>query len=150
LRFISRPGAPARARRRPLDARALLHALDLEPVLDVLAHGHVREERVVLEHGVHVAGVGRLRGHVGAFEQDAPFVRRLEAGDQAERRRLPGARRAEHREELAGGYVELDAVDRDDVAVRLADVFELDVSRLRRRQATPPGSRDPGRDRRRR
>ena len=51
----------------PLGARHLLHA---EPVLDVLLHGHVREERVVLEDRVDVAGVRRQLRDVLAAELD--------------------------------------------------------------------------------
>ncbi len=39
-------------------------ALDAQAVLDVLLHGHVREQRVVLEDRVDVALVRRARGHV--------------------------------------------------------------------------------------
>ena len=61
-------GALRRARRSD--------AFDPQPVGDVLADGHVREERVVLEDGVHVPRVRRLRGHVRAFKQDPALVGR--------------------------------------------------------------------------
>jgi hypothetical protein len=113
---------------RALRAFAAFHALDPHPVADVLADRHVREQRVVLKDGVHVSRVRRLPGHVRALEQDPALVRGLEAGDQAKRRGLPRARRAEHREELAGGDFEVDAVDGDDVSVRLRDRLEAYVS----------------------
>ena len=128
----------------------LADPLDAQAVRDVVRDRHVREERVVLEDGVHVSGVRRLARDLASLQEHATFVRELEARDQAERGRLPRARRAEHREELALRNLELDAVHSDDIAVRLADFFQADVSRRGRRQATPPGSRDPGRDRRRR
>ena len=53
-----------------------------------------------------------------------PRVRLLEAGDHAQRRRLARARRAEQREELAVRDVQVDVVDRDDVAVGLARAFD--------------------------
>jgi hypothetical protein len=84
----------------------------------------VREERVVLEDGVHVASVRRQTRDVAAAELDSPIVRPLEAGDQPERRRLAGARRTEEREELAGADLEVDPVDGGHVAVRLAHAFE--------------------------
>jgi hypothetical protein len=81
----------------------------------------VREERVVLEDRVHVAGVRRAAGDVLAAQLDAPRVGTLEAGDDPQRRRLPEPGRAEHREELAARDLEVDRVDGDDVAVGLAD-----------------------------
>ena len=82
----------------PLGARDLAHA---QPVLDVLAHGHVREQRVVLEDRVDVACVRRTGRDVGARQLDASAVGLLEARDQPQRRRLARARGAEQREELA-------------------------------------------------
>jgi hypothetical protein len=79
----------------------------------------VREQRVVLEDGVDVALVGRQVGDVAADQLDAARVGALEAGDHAQAGRLAGAGRAEHREELVHTDVEIDAVDRDDVAIGL-------------------------------
>jgi hypothetical protein len=86
-----------------LSAFSPRYLADLQPVLDVLDDSHVREQRVVLEDGVDVAGIGRLPGHVGSAELDGAAVRSLEAGDDAEKRRLARTRRAEHREEFALG-----------------------------------------------
>ncbi len=104
-------------------ARAALPFVDLlhhEPVLDVLLHRHVREERVVLEDRVHRAVVRRQPGHVLAGELDRALVGRLEAGDHPQRRGLARSRRPEHREELARRDLEVDRVDRDDVSVALS------------------------------
>ena len=68
----------ARRRRSSLPTFAIL-----QPVLHVLAHGHVREERVVLEDGVDVALVGRQVGHVATAQLYLSLVRPLEAGDHA-------------------------------------------------------------------
>ena len=46
---------------------------------DVVVHVQVREQRVVLEHGVDVAPVRRREGHVVAVEQDLALGRLLEA-----------------------------------------------------------------------
>ena len=46
---------------RALSPLRLGHALDAQPVFDVLLDAHVREQRVVLEHRVDVALVGRAR-----------------------------------------------------------------------------------------
>ena len=61
-----------------------------------------------------------------AVEQDPAGGRQLEAGDHPQGRGLARAGRAEHREELAVADVEVDAVDRDDVAIALLDALEAD------------------------
>ena len=130
-----------------LAARDLLHA---QAVLDVLLHGHVRKERVVLEHGVDVARVGGQPGHVLAAQLDPALVGPLEAGDHAQGRRLARAGRAEHREELAPGDLEVDPVHGDHVAVALAEPGDAHIGVRLRRQGSPPGSRARARARRRR
>ena len=55
-----------------------------------------------------------------------PVVGPLEAGDHAQQRGLARSRRPEHREELALGDLEIDAVGRDDVAEALANAGEPD------------------------
>ena len=133
---------------------------DDQPVADVVADRHVREERVVLEDRVDVTVERRDGRDVGAVEQDPALGRQLEAGDHPEGRRLARARRPEHREELAVADVEVDAVDGDDrerpvgldelgdppagvvVAEALADALETDGDRRRRRRRRlRPGSR---------
>jgi hypothetical protein len=89
----------------------------------------VREEGVVLEDRVDVALVRRERGDVSAVEIDASVGRRLEPGDHPEARRLAGSRGSEHREEFPRSDVEVDAVDRDDVAEALADTLEANGDR---------------------
>ena len=102
-------------------------------VLDVARHRQVREQRVVLEHGVHVALERREAGDVVAVEQHPSGGRQLEARDHAQGRRLAGARRAEHREELAVADLEVDAVDRRDVTEPLLEALEPNGrSRVRR------------------
>ena len=72
---------------------------------------------------------GGTVGDVGAVEQDPARGRQLEARDHAQGRGLARARRPEHREELAVADLEVDAGDRDDVAVVLGDQFEADRGR---------------------
>ena len=102
----------------------LAHLPDHQAIAHVVRDGHVREQRVVLEHGVDVAVVGRQARHVLAVEQDPAGRGQLEPGDHAQGRGLARAGRTEHREELAGPDVEVDAGDRRDIAVQLADALE--------------------------
>ena len=78
-----RSASATRSRRSSLATR-----LTLQAVLDVLGHRHVREQRVVLEHRVHVALVRREAGHVRAVQQDRARGRALEAGDHPQAGRL--------------------------------------------------------------
>ena len=80
----------------------VLRALpDLQPEADVVGDGHVREQRVGLEHHADVALVRRPVGDVLAVDRDRAGRRLLEAGDHPQRRRLAAAGRAEERHELA-------------------------------------------------
>ena len=94
-------------------------ALDHQAVGDVLADRHMRKEGVVLEHRVDVALVGRNAFGGLAENLDMPFVGLLEAGNEAQARRLARAGRPEHGEELAFRDVEghvIDGADRAEVA----------------------------------
>ena len=145
----------------PLPPHSARDAFYAQAVGDVLRHGHMRKECVILEDRVHVALVRRRARDFPAVELDAAGIRSLEAGDQPQRRRLAGARRAEEGEELSRLDLEIDAVDGDDVPVGLANADEAYVRcrsrsvghprRLRerlRRQASPPVDRARARGRR--
>src|SRR3954447_2202456 len=115
----------------PLCAFRLPNSLDLEPIADIRGHAHVREQRVVLEHRVHVALGRRQVGHVLPTKLDAAAVRALEARDHPQAGCLAGPRRAEHREELAVADLEVDTVDRHDLAELLAHAGEVYVGMRR-------------------
>src|SRR5206468_6687842 len=66
---------------------------------DVVEDGHLPEERVVLEDEADVPLADRDVGHVLAGIAHRAGVRRLEAGDDAEERRLAGAGRTEEGEQ---------------------------------------------------
>ena len=89
----------------------------LERQQDVLAGRHVREELVRLEDEADLApaqerqGVLRHRVDRGALEEDLAPRRPVEAGHQAEERRLAAPRRAEDGDELAGADGEVDVVE---------------------------------------
>ena len=75
-------------------------------------HVQVVEQGVALEHEAHPAALGRHVGAVGAVDQDAPAVGVLQAGQQAQHRRLARARRPQQGGHAAGGRVEADVVHR--------------------------------------
>ena len=110
----------------PLAALGLGHAADPQAVADVVEHGHVREERVVLEDGGEVALERRPVGDVLAVELDGAGGGLLEAADQPEHGGLARARRPEHREELTGRDVEVHAVDRGHVVEALDQPAQRD------------------------
>ena len=110
-------------------ALGLGHLADHQAIGDVLRHGHMGEQGVVLEHGVDVALIGRHAGHGAAVDQHLARGRLLEAGDQPQAGGLARARRPQHGEELAVGDVEADVVDGPHLAVVPADLAEGDGAR---------------------
>ena len=100
--------------------------LHLEAVGDVVEDGHVRKQRVALEHGVHVALERLLIGHVGAGKQNLARRGLLKAGNHAQRRRLARAGRAQNRQELALLHIDGQVLDHMVLAVELVDVLNLD------------------------
>ena len=107
---------------RPLAPR--LHA---QPEGDVLEHRHVAEQRVMLEDETDLALAHADGARVLAVEQHLAGVRRLQPGDDAQQRGLARARQTQQRDQLAGLDVQVDIVERNEVAEPLADVFELDA-----------------------
>ena len=103
-----------------------------QPVAHVLRDVHVREQRVVLEHGVHVPAVRRDARDRLAGEVDLALGGLLEARDHPQGRGLAAARRAEERVERAALDRQAHRVDRDDLAEALGDVDDLDVRGSRR------------------
>ena len=130
------PGAAGAVARQPHELERLAHAMRLvvladallpQPVADVLGDGHVREQGVVLEHRVDVTAVRRDARDRLPGEVDLARGRLLEAGDHAQRRRLPAAGRAEERVERAASDLEVHGVDGGDVAEALGDVADVHV-----------------------
>src|SRR4051812_5210121 len=109
-------------------ADALLRRLaDRQREADVVAHRHVLERRVVLEHEADVALAGRLRCAVLARDQHPAAVRHVEPGDHPEQCRLTAAGRAEQGREGTGRDIERDVVDRDELAESPCHVLDGDA-----------------------
>ena len=97
-------------------AHGLRDLAQLEAEAEVVAHRHVRVERVVLEHHRDVA-LPRLHvGHVGVADRDRAVGDLLETRDHPQQRRLAAAGGPHQDHELAVGDIERDAVDRLDAA----------------------------------
>ena len=91
---------------------------------DVVPDRHRREQRVVLEDGVHAALVrGEVR-YVLALQVDAPGVGALEAAEHAKERSLPAPAGAQQGEELAFPHGKRDVVDGSQRAEPFRDVVE--------------------------
>ena len=71
-----------------------------------------------------VASCGRADRHRLAVEADLTVVRRVDAGDHLDQRRLAGAVVADEPDDLAGVELEVDAVERLDGAEPLADALQ--------------------------
>ena len=89
----------------------LLDLRHLQRERHVLAHGHVRVERVVLEDHRDVAVLRRLAVDDVVADPQLAVGDVLEPGDHPQRRRLAAAGRADEDQELAVGDVEVELLD---------------------------------------
>ena len=113
----------------PLSQLHLGGTADLQCEAEVVAHRHVRVERVVLEDHRHVAVARCCSRHVPVADQDAALCCLLEPGDHAQQRRLPAAGRPDEHHELAGKHGQVDVPDRSGaVREHLGDALEDDRS----------------------
>src|SRR5262249_57672506 len=93
--------------------------------------------------------VRRPSGDVLSVDQDATFLRGVEAGDHVEERRLAGAVRADDPDDLGRRHGYADLLDGREAAESLGDRVKLqhgdDAARRARRASRrrPPGPPDP-------
>ena len=109
----------------PVGDLGLGKTIPLQAVGDVLLHGHVGEERVGLEHHVDRPLIGRQAAHILAIDEDAPRGRRLEAGQHAQQGGLAAAGAAQQAEQLAPIDLDVDVVDRGELAEALEDPLHV-------------------------
>ncbi len=83
----------------------------LETEAHVLAHGHVRVQRVVLEHHRDVAVLGREVIDQLAVDPQLPVADLLEAGDHPQRGRLAAARGPDQDHQLPVADLEVEILD---------------------------------------
>src|SRR5262249_39011949 len=101
-------------------------ARDLAPDDRVGEHRAPRQEIVTLEHE---AAVAARTAHRASVERHLARGGRFEAGDDAQKRRLAAARRADDRNELAALDREIDVLQRLQFAERLAEMGDLELAR---------------------
>ncbi len=97
---------------------------------DVVAHGHVREQRVALEHHAQAATAGFGVGDVAAIQHDAPGRGVDETGDHLQGGGLAATGRAEQRNEFAFFHRQICGDDGVDCAIAFAKAFELEKSHV--------------------
>src|SRR5581483_4392516 len=117
------------------------HVLVAEPEPDVLLDREVREQRVVLEHRVHVSLVRRDLGHVDAVEQDLSLVGPLEPGDEPERGGLAASGGREGREELPRRHLQVDPGDGRYVGEPLHEIDQPNLASSNGRGEDTPAER---------
>src|SRR6202022_1738343 len=90
---------------------------DLQPKGDIVTDGQVLEGRVMLEHEADIAPLWRHPGDVAVVDRDGSGVRLIESGDGTQQSRLARTAGSQQCRQRAGGHVEVDIVQCDEVAV---------------------------------
>ena len=104
------------------------HAAHLQAEADVVGHGHVRKQRIALEHDAQPALAGLVVGDVAAVENDVAAGGRREACHHLQRGRLAAARRSEQAYELALRHRQAEVGYGGDVVVALVQPLEFEES----------------------
>jgi hypothetical protein len=105
----------------------LTELLLLQSEGDILLHGHVRKQRIGLEHHVDRSCVGRYPGHVRTVDEDASRARLLESREHAQQSTFAAAGTAEQTEELALVDIQrypVDGIGRVEYLGDVVDVYE--------------------------
>jgi hypothetical protein len=106
----------------------LRHARELQAERHVLVDGHVRKQRVALEHHRDAALGGRHVVDAAAVDRQLAVAQILEARDHPQQRRLAAARRAQEHAELVRADVQIDvAYDRRVLAISLLHATHRDA-----------------------
>jgi len=111
------------------DPRAALrcrHLAHLQAEGHVLLHGHVRKQRIALEHHAGIALVNGQTGDVRPADQDAPRRGLDEPGDHAQGGRLAAAAGPQKRDQFAVFDIEREIGDRRGLAETLVQMLDRD------------------------
>ena len=105
---------------------ALGTGLHPEPEGHVVAHAHVREQRVILEDGVDLTTLGRNVVHPLAADEHFPGIRGFKARKDSEDGRLAAAGRSKEGQKLAVADAQVDAAERASVLERFVHAPQFD------------------------
>ncbi len=94
---------------------------------NVFKHGHVLEQRVMLEHEADLAFAYMARRGIFAIEQDLAAIRLFQTGDDAQQRRLAATGRPEQCGQFTGWKLQRDIVECDKIAELLMDIPDFDT-----------------------
>jgi hypothetical protein len=119
-----------RALHLAVDGR-LVHLGEREREGHVVAHRHVRIQRVVLEHHRDVPLLGRQVVHAALADADLAAVNLFQPRDHAQQGRLAAARRAHQHRERTIGNVDVHTVKDGDLAETLLDRLNRDTGHAR-------------------
>jgi hypothetical protein len=103
-------------------------AAQLERESHILRDGHMRIERVGLEHHGDVAILGRQIIDHAAVDPELAIGDGFKARHHAEQGRLAAARGADQHDEFAIGDFDIDTVDNRHIAIGFVDAFQRDRS----------------------
>ena len=103
------------------------HAFDASDKAQIRGHAHVGVQGGMLGQIANAfAYLERVLEDVEPRDFDRPTGRRHEPGDDAHRRRLAGAIRAEKAQDLPGRHAERDIGDRGQVTVAFGEMLDFD------------------------
>src|SRR5215207_490657 len=95
---------------------------------DILEHGKMREEGIVLKHHADLTQLRWKRCYIALSDLDSSARRRHESGDHLEGRRLARPAWTENGEEFSGKRGEIEMGDRYRISIALAQIVQLDRS----------------------
>ena len=101
-----------------------LHAPHAQREFDVVRHGHVAEQGVVLEHEADATVAGANVGDVAAMQRNAAVVDAGETRDGPQQGALAAARWPQQHEELALAHLDRYVVDDRLILIPLGDLVE--------------------------
>ena len=129
------PGTPICIFPHAHNVQCLLHALPyLEPgqsgvhkaKLDILAHGHMREQRVILKHGIDLTALRRDVVHPLPADGYVSLIRGLEARKDSQDGRLAATGRPKEGQKLAVADTQINALKRASVLERFVHTPQFD------------------------
>ena len=97
----------------------------LKPVADIFRNSHMRKQRIILKHRIHIAAARVFRGNVLSAKPHFPLVGVFKTGDNAQRRRFSAAGSAQQRNKFPLRYIETYSLQHRHGAKPLMQIFQL-------------------------